>query len=60
MRKSLLYALLIMAVTIILLMFNARGNTYITILPGVAITAARSIIFLGFMIIGVVTGILLK
>ncbi len=60
MSKRLLWALLLIAVSVIILILNSRGSVDITILPKVAITMVKSIAFLIFVSIGVTIGILLK
>jgi hypothetical protein len=60
MSKRLLWALLLIAVSVIILILNSRGSVDITILPKVDITMVKSIAFLIFVSIGVTIGILLK
>ncbi len=58
MSKRLLYALIIMALTVIVLIFN-RGHVSINLFFG-TIDAFKPIAFFVFVGIGVVIGILLK
>jgi len=58
MSKKLLYALIIIALSVIVLIFN-RGHVEIDLLVA-TITVLKSIAFLIFIGIGVLIGILLK
>lgn len=60
MSKRLLWALLLIAVSVIILILNSRGSVDITILPKVTVDAVRSIAFLFFISVGVTIGLLLK
>jgi hypothetical protein len=58
MSKKVLFALVIMAVSVLVLIFN-RGTVQIDLLLG-TVRALKSIAFLAFIAVGVVIGILLK
>ena len=58
MAKRMIWALLLIAVVVIVLVLN-KGNAEINLLV-TKITAAKSIIFLAFTACGVVVGLLLK
>ena len=58
MSKKLLSALVILALTIIVLIFN-RGDVEINLLVG-EVSPLKSIAFLAFLGVGVVVGVLLK
>ena len=60
MNKRLLWALLLIAVSVIVLIFNAGGKVSIAVLPGVDVSMLKSIAFLLFVATGVVIGVLLK
>ena len=60
MSKRLLWALLLIALSVIVLILNTRGSVDIYILPKVAIATLKSIAFLVFIAIGVTIGVLLK
>jgi len=58
MSKNILYALIIMAIAVVILIFNKRDvdvNLLIT-----RVTGLKSIVFLVFMGVGVAIGVLLK
>lgn len=59
MNKKVLYALLLIAVTVIILILNTGGRVGVS-LHFFDISAAKSIIFLFFIVIGVTIGLLLK
>lgn len=58
MSKKVLYALIIIALLIIVLIFN-RGNASVNLLVG-EVTTLKSLVFLAFTSLGVLIGILLK
>jgi len=58
MSKKLLWALVIMALSVIVLIFN-RGSVSVDLLFA-QVSALKSIVFLVFMGIGVAIGVLLK
>ncbi len=58
MSKRLLYALVIIALSVIVLIFN-RGTVEIDLLVG-KVDALKSLAFMGFIGIGVVIGVLLR
>ena len=55
-----MWALLLMGLAVIVLLVNARGARIEVDLLFTQLKAARSMIYLGFLAIGVVIGILLK
>ena len=60
MSKHVLYALLLIAVCVIILIMNTHGSVEITLLPKVALSMVKSIAFLVFIALGVTIGVLLK
>ena len=60
MTKRLLWALLLIAISVIILILNAGGRVSIVLLPAIDINAVKSIAFLIFLSMGVVIGLLLK
>ncbi len=62
MSKRLLWALLLIAVSIIILVSNTRGSVSVNLLPGLdlAITGMKALVYLGFLATGVIIGILVK
>jgi len=60
MSKRLLWALLLIAVSVIILIMNTGDQVSIVLLPKVAITTIKSLAFLLFIAVGVVIGVLLK
>ena len=60
MTKRLLWALLLIAFSVIILILNAGGQVSITLLPKVDIHTIKSVAFLIFLSIGVIIGLLLK
>jgi uncharacterized integral membrane protein len=58
MRKSLLYALLLICASIIILLLN-KGTTSVDLLF-VTVSGLKSVVFLAFVVIGVTIGLLLK
>lgn len=62
MNKKVIYALLILGVTALLLVFNSMGSgRNVTVdLVFTAFTAVKSLVFLGFIAIGVIIGVLIK
>lgn len=59
MSKRLLWALLLIAVTVILLILNTKGNVSLNLIVG-PLEMTKAIAFLLFTSTGVVIGILLK
>ncbi|MFC1498097.1 hypothetical protein ACFLS1_06475 [Verrucomicrobiota bacterium] len=59
MNKRLLYALILIALSVIILIFNTRGRVDINLILG-TIEPIRAIAFLIFIGIGVLIGVLLK
>lgn len=59
MSKRLLWALLLIAVTVILLILNTKGNVSLNLIVG-SLEMTKAIAFLLFTSTGVVIGILLK
>ena len=60
MSKRLLWALLLIAVSVIILIMNTGASVSIVLLPNIAITTIKALAFLIFIAVGVVIGILLK
>jgi len=60
MSKKLLWALLLIALSVILLILNAGGDVSIALLPKVKVDTLRSVAFLIFIADGVAIGLLLK
>ena len=60
MSKKLLWALLLIAVCVIIMILNTRGSVPITILPKVEITAIKAIAFFIWTALGVAIGVLLR
>jgi len=58
MSKKLLYALLLMGVTVIVLIFN-RGRVDVNLILG-EVSFLKSLVFLAFTGVGVTIGVLLK
>ena len=59
MTKKVLWALILMFVVVVILIMNTRGSSSINLIVG-EIKAMSSIIYLCFVGIGVVIGVLLK
>ena len=59
MTKKVLWALILMFVVVVILIMNTRGSSSINLVLG-EVEAMRSIIYLCFVGIGVVIGVLLK
>ena len=59
MNKKMLYALLLLAVAMLVLIFNARSTETINLVFD-KVNAIKSLIYLSFMGVGVVIGLLLK
>jgi len=57
--KRLLYALLLMAAMVIVLILNARGNATIDF-RFFDLNASRAVVYFGFLSVGVAIGLLLK
>jgi len=60
MSKRLLWALLLIAVSAIVLIMNTGDDVAIFLLPRIAITTVKALAFLIFIATGVVIGVLLK
>lgn len=60
MSKKLIIALLLMVLTAIVLIMNARGYVDIRFLPNVVYSANKSVVLLVSVSLGVVIGLLLK
>lgn len=60
MSKRLLWALLLIAFLIIVLLLNGNGHVKVTVLPKVSIATVRSVAFFIFAGVGVAIGLLLK
>ena len=60
MSKRLLWALLLIAVSVIILIMNTGASVSIVLLPNIAITTIKALAFLIYIAVGVVIGILLK
>ena len=60
MTRKLLWALLLIALTVIVLILNTGRQVPVGILPGVELRAIGSFVYLTFVIIGVAIGLLLK
>jgi hypothetical protein len=60
MSKKLIVALLLIALTAVVLIMNARGYLDIRILPNIAYTLNKSIALLISVSLGVIIGLLLK
>ena len=58
MSKNILYALIIMAIAVVILIFN-KGDVDVNLLI-TRVTGLKSIVFLVFMGVGVAIGVLLK
>ena len=58
MKKSLLWAMLILVVSVLILIFN-RGSVSVNLLV-CDISAMKSIVFLAFISVGVAIGVLIK
>jgi len=59
MNKSLLWALLILVLVVLILIFNHSGRVDVNLIV-TDITALKSIVFLAFVSIGVAIGVLIK
>jgi len=59
MTKKLLWALVLIGLTVIVLLMNGRGSASVNLLVA-DVSAARSLVYLGFTAIGVAIGVLLK
>jgi len=59
MSKKLLYALLIIAASVIVLLLNTGSRVAVS-LHFAELSAMKSLVFLVFIVIGVVVGVLLK
>ena len=59
MTKKLLWALVLIGLTVIVLLMNGRGSASVNLLVA-DVSAARSLVYLGFTAIGVASGVLLK
>ncbi|MBU4199402.1 MAG: hypothetical protein KKE37_03955 [Verrucomicrobia bacterium] len=62
MNKKVLYAFIILGLTALVLVFNSMGTgRNVTVdLIFTSITAIKSLIFLGFIVVGVIIGVLIK
>jgi hypothetical protein len=60
MNKRLLSALIIIALSVIILILNTAGRVSIVVLPGFDVSTVKSIAFLVFISLGVVIGLLLR
>jgi hypothetical protein len=60
MNKRLLWALLLIALSVIVLILNSGQSVSITILPKVALSTVKSLAFLMFIGTGVIIGLLLR
>jgi len=60
MNKNLLWALLILVITVIVLIFNNGGRVDVDFPFHLSITGIRSLVYLAFLSIGVAIGVLIK
>lgn len=61
MNKRITYALLLVAVSVVVLIANTRGSSEVTVdLLFTELRALKSIIFFGFMGVGLIIGVLIK
>lgn len=59
MNKGLLWAMLILLISVLILIFNKGGNVTVNLLF-CDISAMKSIVFLAFISVGVAIGVLIK
>ncbi len=59
MSKKLIWALLLIGVTVVLLIVNTNGNASVDVVFN-TVTQPRSVIYLAFTAVGVIIGLLLK
>lgn len=60
MSRALLIALLLIAISVIILLMNAYGHINIRLLPGVSVDLPKAICLLIFEATGVIIGIFIK
>ena len=61
MTKKLAWALVLLGLTVIILILNGgQGEAAVRLVGTVKLTAARSLVYLGFVIVGVAIGVLIK
>ena len=60
MTKKMMAALAILLLTALLLVFNTKGSAISVNLIFTVVNATKSIVFLGFIAVGVIIGLLLK
>lgn len=59
MNKGLLWAMLILLISVLVLIFNRGGNVSVNLLV-CEFSAMKSLVFLGFISVGVAIGVLIK
>ena len=59
MNKGLLWAMLILLISVLVLIFNRGGNVSVNLLV-YEFSAMKSLVFLGFISVGVAIGVLIK